>query len=204
MNIAKTIWFVGALVVVAVAVTLYFMQYAKDKENKAEISAKARAIDAAGAILRTGMGDIEIEFLAKEAPKTVANFITLTEKGFYDATKFHRVIKDFMIQGGDPLSKDDTKQALWGTGGPGYTFADEKTNVLLVRGIVAMANAGPNTNGSQFFIITTEATPWLNGKHTPFAKVVSGMDVVDKIESVKTGENNRPIEAIIITKVVLK
>ncbi len=204
MSTTRTIWFIGALVLFAVAITIYFMQYAQNKENVAETSVKARSIDANGAILRTSQGDIEVEFLSKEAPKTVANFITLAEKGFYDGTKFHRVIKDFMIQGGDPLSKDDAQIARWGTGGPGYTFADEKTNVSLVRGIVAMANAGPNTNGSQFFIITAEATPWLDGKHTPFARVVSGMDVVDKIESSNTGENDRPIDAIVVTKIVLK
>lgn len=204
MNTTRTVWSVGALVLFAVAITFYFMNYADTKTQNAEQHISARSIDADGGILRTSQGDIEIEFLVKEAPKTVANFITLSEKGFYDATKFHRVIKDFMIQGGDPLSKDDSKQAMWGTGGPGYTFADEKTNVPLVRGIVAMANAGPNTNGSQFFIITAEATPWLNGKHTPFARVVSGMDVVDKIEFTKTGESDRPEEPIVITKVILK
>jgi len=204
MNTAKTTWFIGALVIFAVATTVYFMQYARNKENAAEIGIKARSIDVLGAVLLTSMGDIEIEFLSKEVPKTVANFITLTEKGFYDGTKFHRVIKDFMIQGGDPLSRDDSQTAFWGTGGPGYSFADEQTNVPLVRGIVAMANSGPNTNGSQFFIITTEATPWLDGKHTPFARVVSGMDVVDRIGLVETVPGDRPVVPIVVTKVVLK
>lgn len=204
MNTTKTMLFVGTLVVVLVGVTFYFMQYAKEKEQMAEANAKARTIDTDGAVLRTTMGDIEIEFLSKDAPKTIANFVNLAEERFYDGIKFHRVIKDFMIQGGDPLSKDDAQMAQWGTGGPGYTFADEKTNVPLVRGIVAMANSGPNTNGSQFFIITAEATPWLNGKHTPFARVISGMDVVDKIESSQTGESDRPIKAIIVEKVILK
>lgn len=204
MDAKKTILFVGALIVAAVLVTIYFMQYAKDKENTAEISAKARAIDAGGAILRTSMGDIEIEFLAKEAPKTVANFITLAEKGFYNGTKFHRVIKDFMIQGGDPLSKDDTKQALWGTGGPGYQFADEihadNRNVI---GTVAMANAGPDTNGSQFFINVADNN-FLDTKHTVFGRVTSGMDVVNKIGSVETAPGDRPATPVVVTKVILK
>lgn len=204
MNTTKTTWFVGALIMAAVAVTIYFMQYANNEAGVMESRDVSRAINASSAILNTTAGDIEIEFLAKEAPKTVANFIALSEKGFYDDTKFHRVIKDFMIQGGDPFSKDDTKITLWGTGGPGYMFADEKTSVPLVRGIIAMANSGPNTNGSQFFIITAEATPWLDGKHTPFARVSSGMDVVDKIESSKTEEGDRPTESIAITKILLK
>ncbi len=154
-------------------------------------------------ILKTNMGDITIELLADKAPKTVENFVKLAGSGFYDGTRFHRVIKDFMIQGGDPLSKDASKQQLWGTGGPGYQFADEINDVKLVRGILAMANAGPNTNGSQFFIVTTAATPWLDGKHTAFGRVTAGMDVVDKIEGTPTGAADRPTSDVIVEKVTI-
>ncbi len=157
-----------------------------------------------GAILKTSLGDIEVAFFAEKAPKTVENFITLVQKGFYDTTKFHRVIKDFMIQGGDPLSKDDSQMSVWGTGGPGYQFADEINNEKLARGVLAMANSGPNTNGSQFFIVIAAATPWLDGRHTVFGKVVKGMEVVNKIQSVQTGARDIPKVPIVITQVILK
>lgn len=153
--------------------------------------------------LKTNYGDIQIELLADKAPKTVDNFLKLAKSGFYDGTLFHRVIKGFMIQGGDPLTKSDPKNwAIHGTGGPGYTFADEINDTKLVRGVLAMANAGPGTNGSQFFIITAPATDWLDGKHTPFGKVVAGMDVVDKIEAVAvTPDTNHPLQDVKIEKV---
>ncbi len=156
------------------------------------------------AILHTNKGDITIEFLDKQAPNTVANFTKLAGAGFYDGIKFHRVIKGFMIQGGDPLTKDDSKMAMWGTGGPGYTFPDElsASNHNDV-GTIAMANAGPNTNGSQFFI-NVAANNFLDGKHTVFGKVTAGMEVVTAIENVKTGENDRPLEAVVIKSVTLK
>ena len=157
-----------------------------------------------GAIIKTNMGEIEVSLFVAEAPKTVENFTTLAKSGFYDNTKFHRVIKNFMIQGGDPFSKDDGQTARWGTGGPGYQFADEINSQKIVRGVLAMANAGPNTNGSQFFIVTTAATPWLDGKHTVFGKVVKGMDVVDKIENAPTGANDIPISSVVVESVVLK
>jgi cyclophilin family peptidyl-prolyl cis-trans isomerase len=144
-----------------------------------------------GAILHTNFGDIQVEFYGTESPNTVTNFLKLSLKGFYDGTKFHRVIPQFMIQGGDPNSKDDD----WsndGTGGPGYQFADEFNKEKLVRGSLAMANSGPDTNGSQFFIVTAEATPWLDGKHTNFGHVVKGMDVVTKIENLPRNENDHP------------
>ena len=125
------------------------------------------------AILHTSEGAIELELYPNEAPKTVENFVKLARDGFYEGVIFHRVIPDFMIQGGDPTGT--------GTGGPGYEFEDEFNEHRVVRGALAMANAGPNTNGSQFFIVTAEATPWLDGKHTVFGKVTSGMDVVDRI-----------------------
>ncbi|HAZ16808.1 MAG: Peptidyl-prolyl cis-trans isomerase [Parcubacteria group bacterium GW2011_GWA2_43_13] len=150
--------------------------------------------------LTTTEGEIVIELFAETRPKTVQNFISLTESGFYNGTSFHRVIKDFMIQTGDPLSKDDD----WsndGTGGPGYTIEDEfRSDDSLVRGSVAMANTGvPHTNGSQFFIVTAQSVPWLNGKHTLFGRVVEGMDVVDKIESAEVNGNDHPLENIVIT-----
>jgi len=156
-----------------------------------------------GADIKTNKGDIQIVFFTNEAPVTVANFIKLTEDGFYDGTKFHRVIQDFMIQGGDPNSKGDDRR-LYGIGGPGYKFKDEINGVRLERGVLAMANSGADTNGSQFFIMTAHATPWLDGKHTAFAKVVKGMDVVDKISKVAKDERDVPLEPIIVEKIELR
>lgn len=148
-------------------------------------------------ILATTAGEIEIELLADKAPKTVENFVKLAKSGFYNGTLFHRVIPNFMIQGGDPLTREQPQNwRIHGTGGPGYKFADEPNDVKLVRGVLAMANAGPNTNGSQFFIITAPATDWLQGKHTAFGRVVSGMDVVGKIEQAKRDGNDHPLEDI--------
>ncbi len=154
--------------------------------------------------LKTNLGDIKIELFAAEAPETVANFIKLAESDFYNETKFHRVIKDFMIQGGDPLSKEVAQKNFWGTGGPGYVFDDEINNVNLVQGVIAMANAGPNTNGSQFFIITAPETTWLQGKHTGFGKVIEGMDVLMKIQDIETEGPDRPIEDIVINSIVIE
>jgi Peptidyl-prolyl cis-trans isomerase (rotamase) - cyclophilin family len=155
------------------------------------------------AIINTNYGDITIQF-RENTPKTVENFISLAEKNFYDGVRFHRVIKDFMIQTGDPNSKDINKKELWGIGGPGYKFEDEVyPNDQLVKGSVAMANSGPNTNGSQFFIVTTESTPWLNGKHTHFADVIEGIDIATKIQEAKTDANDRPINDIIIKDIKL-
>lgn len=155
-------------------------------------------------VLETNKGNIEIELFADKAPNTVANFMKLAGERFYDGTRFHRIIKDFMIQGGDPLSRDATAQSRWGTGGPGYQFADEINDVKIVKGILAMANAGPNTNGSQFFIVTAEATPWLDGKHTAFGRVISGMDIVLKIENMRTGQADRPVEDVVILRATVK
>ncbi len=157
------------------------------------------------AVITTNYGVIEVELLSSEAPKTVENFVSLARKGFYDGTLFHRVIPRFMIQGGDPLTREfPTDWRRHGTGGPGYVFADEPNQVKLVRGVLAMANAGPNTNGSQFFIITAPATDWLQGKHTGFGRVTSGMEVVDKIEQVKRNENDHPLEDVKIEKIEIK
>ena len=154
-------------------------------------------------VLKTNFGDIALELFSADAPKTVENFIKLSKSGFYNGTKFHRVIKGFMIQGGDPNSKDDD----WsndGMGGPGYKFEDEINSHKLVRGTLAMANAGANTNGSQFFIVTTESTPWLDGKHTAFGKILNGMDIIDKIESVKVNENDHPTDDVVINSIEIK
>lgn len=153
--------------------------------------------------LHTNKGVITLELFAEDAPKTVENFVKLASSGFYDGTKFHRVIKDFMIQGGDPNSKDDD----WsddGRGGPGYKFADEFNSHKIVKGTLAMANSGPNTNGSQFFIVTAEATPWLDGKHTAFGKVTSGMDVVSAIESAPKNASDHPTQDMIVEKIIIK
>ena len=147
------------------------------------------------ATLHTNHGPIEIELFDDDAPKTVDNFVKLARDGFYDGVVFHRVIPDFMIQGGDPTGS--------GMGGPGYTFEDEFNDRKVVRGALAMANAGPNTNGSQFFVVTAEATPWLDGKHTVFGQVTQGMDVVDKISSVDTDSNDKPREPVVIERVEL-
>lgn len=156
------------------------------------------------AILHTNKGDIAIQFLPGQAPNTVANFEKLANSNFYDNVKFHRVIKGFMIQTGDPLTKDDSQMARWGTGGPGYTFADELgPNNHDVKGTVAMANAGPDTNGSQFFINLVDNN-FLDGKHTVFGKVVSGMDVVEAIGSVQTDSSDRPVDPVVIQSVELK
>ncbi len=154
-----------------------------------------------GATIVTNFGNIQIKFYA-DAPITVSNFLTLAQKNFYDGTLFHRVIKGFMIQGGDPNSKN-ADWSTHGQGGPGYQFSDEPTNHKLVRGSLAMANAGPNTNGSQFFIVTAPATAWLDGHYNNFGEVVSGMDVVDKIEAVKTNANDHPLSDVKILKVEL-
>jgi cyclophilin family peptidyl-prolyl cis-trans isomerase len=145
------------------------------------------------ATLHTSEGTIEIELFPDDAPKTVENFTRLAGEGFYDGLVFHRVIPDFMIQGGCPLGT--------GTGGPGYQFEDEFNDHPVVRGALAMANAGPNTNGSQFFIVTAEATPWLDGKHTVFGQVVSGQDVVDRIQHVDRDGRDRPTTPVTIDRV---
>ena len=147
------------------------------------------------ATLHTNAGPIAVEFFDEDAPKTVENFRKLAADGFYDGLTFHRVISDFMIQGGCPEGT--------GTGGPGYTFEDEFNRHKVVRGALAMANAGPNTNGSQFFIVTTEAAPWLDGKHTVFGEVTQGMVAVDAIERTATGPGDRPLEPQVIERVEL-
>jgi peptidyl-prolyl cis-trans isomerase B (cyclophilin B) len=145
--------------------------------------------------MQTNHGAIELELFDDDAPKTVENFRKLSGDGFYDGLTFHRVIPDFMIQGGCPQGT--------GTGGPGYQFEDEFNEHKVVRGALAMANAGPNTNGSQFFIVTTDAAPWLDGKHTVFGEVASGLDVVDSISAVDTDERDKPLQPVTIERVEL-
>src|SRR5689334_21179010 len=152
--------------------------------------------DMANATLHTNHGPIEVELFDEDAPKTVGNFTKLAGEGFYDGVIFHRVIPDFMIQGGDPTGT--------GTGGPGYEFEDEFNDHKVERGALAMANAGPNTNGSQFFIVTADACPWLDGKHTVFGRVTSGMDVVDAISAVERDASDRPREQVTIQRVELR
>jgi peptidyl-prolyl cis-trans isomerase B (cyclophilin B) len=145
------------------------------------------------ATMQTTEGPIVFELFDEDAPKTVENFRKLATEGFYDGLTFHRIIKDFMIQGGCPLGT--------GTGGPGYSFDDEINPHKVVRGALAMANAGPNTNGSQFFIVTADAASWLDGKHTVFGEVSSGMDVVDKLEGVPTDGRDLPLEPVGIASI---
>jgi peptidyl-prolyl cis-trans isomerase B (cyclophilin B) len=147
------------------------------------------------ATLHTNHGPIAVELFDEDAPKTVANFVKLAGDGFYDGVIFHRIIPDFMIQGGDPTGT--------GSGGPGYQFEDEFNSQPVVRGALAMANAGPNTNGSQFFIVTADACPWLDGKHTVFGRVTDGMDVVTEIEAVETDARDRPREDVVIESIAL-
>ena len=145
------------------------------------------------ATLHTNHGPIEVELYPNEAPKTVDNFVKLARDGFYDGLIFHRAIPDFMIQGGDPTGT--------GRGGPGYQFEDELNEHKVDRGALAMANAGPNTNGSQFFIVTADACPWLDGKHTVFGRVTDGMEVVDTISNVETSGGDRPRTDVVIERV---
>ena len=166
----------------------------ENKENKTAPKIEEKKMTKA--TIKTNMGDIVIELFADKAPKTVANFVTLAEKGFYDGVIFHRVIPNFMIQGGDPTGT--------GRGGPGYAFADEFDPSLkhTGAGMLSMANSGPNTNGSQFFI-TVAATPWLDGKHAIFGKVIEGLDLVIKMSEVPTLPGDRPKEKIIMEKVTI-
>lgn len=190
----------GILIIIAVGIIIGGYFFVSKKENYMIIKEEKKEnniVSSPVAIMKTNFGDIKIKLYDKDAPKTVENFIKLSESKFYDEVKFHRVIKDFMIQSGDPNSKDDD----WsndGTGGPGYSFNDEINQHKIIKGTLAMANSGPNTNGSQFFIVTAENTPWLDGKHTVFGEITEGMDIVLKIENVKTNQNDHPIQDVII------
>lgn len=172
----------------------------KGGDNTMTDTAKAPAMEIDekaqySAVLKTSMGSMTVKLYAQDTPMTVNNFVVLAEKGFYNGTIFHRIIEDFMIQGGDPDGV--------GTGGPGYRFADEITPMEFDGpGILAMANSGPDTNGSQFFI-THAPTPWLNGKHTIFGKVTEGMDVLNAIATVDVGPNDKPLKDVILETVTI-
>lgn len=155
------------------------------------------------ATIETTQGNIEVRLDGARAPLTVGNFVALARSGFYDNTSWHRIIPDFMIQGGDPLSRDPLKKDFVGTGGPGYAFADEINDAKLVRGSLAMANSGPNTNGSQFFIVTAPATPWLDGKHTNFGEVVRGMEIAEAISGVRRDDRDSPLTPQMIKKITI-
>ncbi len=178
---------------------------AKEVDGQAEMTPliTKQSNDMQQVVMTTSKGEITIELFGETSPRTVENFVKLASSGFYNGTRFHRVIRDFMIQGGDPLSQDVSKKNTWGTGGPGYQFKDEFNSEKLVKGSLAMANSGPNTNGSQFFIVTADATSWLDGKHTNFGRVVKGMDVVEAIEKSATDNSDKPITDILIQSITL-
>jgi cyclophilin family peptidyl-prolyl cis-trans isomerase len=188
-------------VVVLIGISILFLLIPQNTDNNVLIEDNMENVIVT---LKTNFGDIKMELIPSEAPNTVDNFVKLSKEGFYNGTRFHRVIKDFMIQGGDPLSKDESQRQFWGTGGPGYKFDDENSNIELVQGVIAMANSGPNTNGSQFFIITAEATPWLQGMHTGFGKVIEGLDIIMKIGEVETSTSDQPLEDVILEEVVVE
>jgi len=185
----KKFWIILAIIIVAVLAYI-FLKTPMQRETF---------------IMKTNMGDITIELFNDSRPKTAGNFSKLAKEGFYDGVKFHRVIEGFMIQGGDPLSKDDAQRDYWGTGGPGYKIEDElKSPNENLRGTISMANAGPNTGGSQFFINLVDNSP-LDSRHSVFGKVVAGMDVVDAIGAVEVEamENHKPLRNVVIESMVL-
>jgi peptidylprolyl isomerase len=200
--------YVSAIIVVALIIFGIWFSL-KDKGGEENITNSNNQIKKMTAILHTNQGDITIELFDKATPNTVANFTKLAKEGFYNGVKFHRVIKGFMIQGGDPLTKDDSKVNLWGTGGPGYAFPDElggtNANNKNDAGTISMANSGANTNGSQFFI-NTAPNNFLDGKHVVFGKVVSGMDTVTKIENTPTTGSpfDRPLSPMVIESITVK
>jgi len=220
----KTSYLIGVIILLVVVgfVAMAFTNKNADtnpqKENDTtamvtpEITLQTEKIDnnnaametATTATLKTNRGDITIELYGDKTPKTVENFGMLAKQGFYDGVKFHRVIPGFMIQGGDPLTKDDAMQAQWGTGGPGYTFEDEFVSDLSnVQGTISMANAGPGTNGSQFFINVGDNV-FLDGKHTVFGKVTAGYENVEAISNVEKNQRDVPNEPVVIQSIVLE
>lgn len=200
MRTRRWLIFVVILVVAFTAIVGYFSAIRKGEVLLNNNVKKNMETENPAVVFKTNLGKIKLELFLSDAPKTVENFIKLAESSFYDGTRFHRVIKDFMIQGGDPNSKNDDWNTH-GTGGPGYAFGDEINSHKIVRGTLAMANAGPNTNGSQFFIVTATAASWLDGKHTVFGKIIEGMEIVDKIENIKTNERDHPLEDITIESI---
>lgn len=173
-------------------------QKALNQEDFEDLTEKIKS-----ATVKTNFGEIELEFYSDDSPKTVNNFLNLAKIGFYDGVRFHRVMSDFMIQTGDPFSKDENAKEMWGRGGPGYKFDDEMNSHKLVKGSLAMANSGADTNGSQFFIVTADSTPWLDGAHTNFGYVSDGMDTVEKIEALPVNSLSQPQEDAIIEEIIL-
>jgi len=195
-------YLIGGIIILALGTIAYFMTPQKDENIVEETPAQDSAV--LTAVMSTTMGDITIALNPTDAPKTVANFVKLAGEGFYDGIKFHRVIPNFMAQGGDPLTKDDSMMDRWGTGGPGYTFEDEiHANNSNDVGTISMANAGPNTNGSQFFLNVAN-NDFLNDKHTVFGKITEGLDVVQALVNVPTEGADRPVEAVVINSVTIK
>ncbi len=185
------------IIITAVLLILigYFF-FSKPQEEEKDVPEKTMK-----AIIKTNLGEIELELFSSDTPNTVENFKKLANEGFYNETKFHRVIQEFMIQGGDPLTKDDSLKDRWGTGGPGYSFDDEiHSNNFNNKGTISMANAGPNTNGSQFFINTADNN-FLDTKHTVFGKVIQEMDTVSAIENVSTENQDIPVNDVIIESI---
>jgi len=188
------------LVIILIIIGVIYFQFMNDEKLGEGSLSESEQGDV---VLKTNQGEIELKLFADKAPVTVENFKKLVAEGFYNGVKFHRVIKGFMIQGGDPLTKDDSNSTAWGTGGPGYSFADEiyQGNSNLT-GTIAMANAGPDTNGSQFFINVVDNN-FLDQKHTVFGKVIRGMDIVSKIENTAVGQSDVPIKPVIIESAIL-
>ncbi|MAZ67756.1 peptidylprolyl isomerase [bacterium] len=199
----KKVYGIAAIIILALGALFYFYLMSPQQGGRTE-EVTTPAEGAVTAIISTSKGDITLELNSAGTPNTVANFMKLAQEGFYNGTKFHRVIPNFMIQGGDPLTKDNSIKARWGTGGPGYTFDDEiyssnQNNI----GTIAMANAGPNTNGSQFFINVADNN-FLDEKHTVFGKVVSGMEVVTEIVNVPTEGPDRPVDDVVINSITIQ
>ena len=207
MNKGGARWLIFIVIILGALGVFWGYKIAMKTENKISKDASVKSLGYTGnpiAVMKTNLGEIKLELFVKDAPETAANFIKLSREKFYDGVRFHRVIKGFMIQSGDPNSKDDN----WlndGIGGPGYAFKDEINPNKIIRGVLAMANAGPDTNGSQFFIVTADSAPWLDGKHTVFGKVVEGIETVDKIENVATdkAKNDHPVENVTIESVTI-
>jgi len=198
--------YIPIIIVVILILGCYFLFIQKNKEEKPvdnNMTTQA-TVENAIATIKTNFGDIRIKLFSPDAPKTVENFVKLAKSDFYNGTKFHRVIKGFMIQGGDPLTKDDSMKDKWGMGGPGYAFDDEiHSNNHNIIGTISMANSGPNTNGSQFFINTNDNN-FLDNKHTVFGKVITGMNIIESIENTITEGPDRPVKDVIIESIVLE
>lgn len=194
----KTVYLAWALVAVVIVAGIWYTYRAplNSPTPTPSISNSPRTMPTVKATIKTSLGNIEIDMDESKAPKTVANFVTLAQKNFYDNVIFHRVIPDFMIQGGDPTGT--------GMGGPGYQFEDEINDQPVIRGALAMANAGPGTNGSQFFIVIGAAFPHLDGKHTVFGQVTAGLDIVDKISHTPADTNDKPLTPVVIQDIVIQ